>query len=214
MKFVTINTAVELLCFLAALVFLLKDKSTAWRLLIFYLLLTFLTETTGLYLRKMGIANLHVYNAFLVFECVFISYFFFTLYKVYGYQIKWLLGWLFVFALMYVTELTYYNFETFVSITATIMSVVFVFVALYFYYLKLEDDQYESLSTSAPFWWVSGALFFYFGSTVCNLFFDYLKQYEVGKYDKSVRYLIFNILNIILYSFWTFSFICRYRQRK
>jgi len=216
MKFVTFNTAIELICFLAALVFLRKDKSAAWKLFILYLLFTFLVETTGLYLRKHGISNMELYNGFLIFECSFISYFFFNLYKSYQYKLKWLIGWWVAFLVMYITELAYYDFEfnNFASITATVMSVVFVLASLYYYYRKLEDESYEPLLSSASFWWISGVLFFYFGSTACNLFFDYLQQHEFGTYDRSVRYVIFNILNVILYSFWTFSFICRYRQRK
>lgn len=167
-------------------------------------------------MRSHSISNIKLYNGFLVVECLFISYFFFNLYKDFHYKLRWLIGWLVLFFAMYIAELGYYHFDfnNFTSITATIMSVVFVLASLYYYYCKLEDESYEPLLSSASFWWVSGALFFYFGSTACNLFFDYLAEYEVGRYNKSVRYLIFNILNIILYSCWTFSFICRYRQRK
>jgi hypothetical protein len=214
MTYFTFNTIIELACFLAALVFLIKDKDPAWKLVIPYLLITFLVETIGLYLRQKGIPNLPIYNGFLVVECIFNSFFFFHLYKSYQNHLRWLVAWLCLFFILYFTELIYNDFSSFTSITASIMSVVFVLACLYFYYLKLKDETYEPLLASAPFWWISGALFFYFGSTVCNLFFDYLKQYEVGTYHRSVRYLIFNILNIILYSFWIFSFICRYRQKK
>lgn len=214
MRLITFNTAIEFICFLAALVFLIKVKDVAWKLLIPYLLFIFLIETTGLYLRTHGISNLRLYNGFLVLEGVFISYFFFHLYKPYAYKLKWLMGWLCIFFTMYITECIYHDFNGFASITASLMSVVFVLVGLYFYYRKLKDESYEPLVSSASFWWVSGTLFFYFGSTVCNLFFDYLKEYEVVHYNQSVRYVIFNILNIILYSFWILSFICKYRQRK
>lgn len=214
MKLVTFNTAIELICFLAALFLLPKDKDLAWKLIIPYLFLTFLVETAGLYLRKQGISNLELYNGFLVLECFFTSFFFFRLYRIYQVKLKWLIGWLTTFSAVYVIEIIYYDFSSFTSLAATIMSVVFVLSCLYFYYLKLKDELYEPLLSSASFWWISGSLFFYFGSTVCNLFFDYLRENEPGKYNQSVRYLIFNILNMILYSFWIFSFICRYRQRR
>lgn len=214
MKLVTFNTAIELICFLAALFLLPRDKDLAWKLMIPYLFLTFLVETAGLYLRKHGISNLELYNGFLVLECFFTSFFFFMLYRIYNVKLRWLIVWLTTFATVYVIEIIYYDFSSFTSLAATIMSVVFVLSCLYFYYLKLKDELYEPLLSSASFWWISGSLFFYFGSTVCNLFFDYLRENEPGKYNQSVRYLIFNILNIILYSFWIFSFICRYRQRR
>ncbi|MEO7212577.1 hypothetical protein [Mucilaginibacter sp.] len=214
-KLFTLNTVAELICFLVALIFLYRDKSAAWRLLIVYLLLTFAAETTGLVIRKVFLSpNLPVYNTFVVVECFFTSYFFYTLFKPYGYSMKWLFGWLALFTVMYISELFYVQFADFVAVTASIMSIVFVLACMWFYYLKLTDERYEPLLQSAEFWWVSGALFFYFGSTACNIFFDYLKQNEVSTYNSSIRYIIFNVLNIILYSFWSFSSVCRYRQRK
>ncbi|RZK59085.1 MAG: hypothetical protein EOO91_06210 [Pedobacter sp.] len=214
MRLITFNTSIEFICFLAALTFLIKVKDGAWKLLIPYLLLAFSIETAGLYLRTHGISNLELYNGFLILENLMISYFFFNLFKPYAVKVKWLIGWLGVFFTLYIIEIVYSDFKDFVSITASIMSVVFVLASLYFYYLKLKDESYEPLISSASFWWVSGSLFFYFGSTVCNLFFDYLKEYEVVQYNRSVRYVIFNILNVILYSSWIISFICKYRQKR
>nr|WP_294943265.1 hypothetical protein [uncultured Mucilaginibacter sp.] len=214
-KLITLNTAAEFLCFLAALIFLYRDKSAAWRLFMFYLLLTFCTETTGLVMRKVyGMPNLQLYNIFVLAECSFTSIFFYNLLKPYGYSIKWLYGWLATFALMYTAELWFTHFKEFAAFSAAGMSIVFVLACLWFYYLKLTDERYEPLLSSGEFWWVSGALFFYFGSTACNIFFDYLSQNEVSTYNGSIRYIIFNVLNIILYSFWSFSSICRYRQRR
>lgn len=215
LNLITINTVVEFVCFLAALIFLIRDKDAAWRLPVAYLLLTFATETFGLVLRKVyGLPNLQVYNVFLVIECLFISYFLYHIFKPYGYTIKWLWSWLGIFAVIYTSEILYHKFDDFVAITAAIMSITFVFACLWFYYLKLIDPKYEPLLSSAQFWWISGSLLFYFGSTACNIFFDYLIQNEYSTYDRSVRYVIFIVLNIVLYSFWSYSFICRYRQRR
>lgn len=211
----TLNTVAECICFLAALLFLYGDNNTAWRLAIVYALLTFATESTGLIMRKViGVPNLGLYNCFVIVECSFTSYFFYTLFKPYGLQKKWLFGWLGLMAAIYTGELFYTQFKEFVTVTAAVMSIGFVLACFWFYYLKMIDEQYEPLLQSAQFWWVSGALFFYFGSTACNIFFDYLTYNEVSTYDHSIRYIIFNILNVILYSFWSYSFICRYRQRK
>jgi hypothetical protein len=70
------------------------------------------------------------------------------------------------------------------------MSVVFVLASLYFYYLKLKDEHFEPLMFSAPFWWVSGTLFFYFGSTACNNFLDYLPSMKAITFSRSIRYII------------------------
>ena len=215
MIYITINTVPELICFAAALVFLLKDKEPAWRMLIIYLMLTCITEFTGIYIREvLHGPNMAVYNIYLLAECFFVSTFFYHLFKDNNNKFKWWMAWPGVFLVMYITELFYNNFRSFVSVTASVMSVVFVLASLLFFYNKLKEEHFEPLLTSAQFWWVSGTLCFYFGSTVCNLFNDYLINNEVVVYDRSIRYLIFNILNIILYISWSYAFICRYRQRK
>jgi hypothetical protein len=215
MMFITINTVCELICFLAALVFLVKDKDPAWKLFIFYLLFTCITEFTGIYMNRVWhMYNYQLYNVYLLFECGVTSYTFYRLYKPYKNTGKWLIGWYAIFAVIYMVELLYVHFKGFVYITATVMSVVFVFASLYYYYVKLKDEHFEQLSISAPFWWISGALFFYFGSTACNVFFDYLAKSNALSFGQSIRYYIFNVLIIILYAFWSYAFLCRYLQRK
>lgn len=216
MIFITVNTLSEFICFLAALIFLAKDKDPAWRLFIPYMLLTYLVETGGVYLRLVAhTPNFQLYNAFLLCEFGFTSYFFYHLYKPYKQTKKWLVIWTCIYTAIYITEFTIYHFNNFVSVTASVMSVVFVLASLYFYYLKLNDENFEPLHFSAPFWWVSGTLFFYFGSTTCNIFFDYLASSNVATYfGHSIRYYIFYILDVILYFFWSYAFLCRYLQRK
>jgi hypothetical protein len=38
-------------------------------------------------------------------------------------------------------------------------------------------------------------------------------QDQISAVTHSARYIVFSILNIILYSCWSYSFICRYFQR-
>lgn len=215
MIYITLNTAAELICFFVALVFLLKDKDPAWRIPIPFLLLTCLVEFTGIHMRVVWrVPNGLLYSFFLLAECGFISYFFYHLYKRYFNKPRWLFAWLGLFLIIYITEMAIRGFGSYASLSAVAMSVVFVLAACLFYYLKLKDEQFEPLLTSPSFWWVSGCLFFYFGGTACNVFFDYLRTNEVSSYSASVRHQIFIVLNIILYSLWSVSFICRYRQRR
>ncbi|MFC5285228.1 hypothetical protein [Pedobacter alpinus] len=211
----TINTITELSCLLIAVFCLFRDKDSTWRMLIIYLFLTVLTEMLGIhYAKVLHQSNVWIYNIFISIECFTISYFFYQLFKPYGLQLKWLINWLVVFFMILSYELLTKNFTRFASNTATIISIVFVFAALIYFYKKLTDEKFEQLTVYAPFWWVSGTLFFYFGSTCCNLLFDYLTVQTSRVYGISVNYLIFNILNIILYLLWSYAFICRYLRRK
>ena len=215
MFYITFNTAAEFVCFVAALVFLFKDASAVWRLLIFYLFFTCFVEVAAIYIRRVLVQpNFAIYNVFILFECSVTTCMLYNLYKPHRHKAKWLIGWIAAFLIMYTVELVRNHFSNFVTVTATVMSVVFVMASLYFFYVKLKDEQFERLIYSAPFWWVSGVLCFYFGSTACNLFFDYLIRYEFITYNHSIRYIIFNVLNIVMYLFWSIAFICRYRQRR
>ncbi len=210
----TVNTVAELTCLLVAAFCLIKDKTPIWRYFIVYLLLTFVTEMTGSYLRKMtDISNAPLYNIYLLIECGFISCFFYNLYLQYTNKRSLLVTWLCIFLVMYVLEGLQFHFAKFVNVTASTESVVFVLASLYFYYLILRDDQYIVLNSYAPFWWVNGTLIFYFGSTATNIFNDYL-VHEIKLITMSIRYVTYSILNVLLYACWSYAFICRFLQRK
>ncbi|HVI47200.1 MAG TPA: hypothetical protein VM802_20145 [Chitinophaga sp.] len=159
----------------------------------------------------MHVSNVWVYNIFQLAECFSISLFFYHLYRQYVNIRKWLIAWLVVFVVIYITEATDNHFQRFNNATATIMAVAFVLASLYYFYLMLKDTRYQSLGFYAPFWWISGVLLFYFGGVIFNILFQYIA--DTANFPFSMRYIIFNILNIFLYTSWSYAFICRYRQR-
>ena len=159
--------------------------------------------------------NYLIYTIYMFFECLMVSTFFYYIYKRYHHKIKLLYSWMALFLVIYLMELYTSHFKSFPSFTATFMSVVFVVASLYFYLLIIKDERFRQLSTYPPFWIVNGILLYYFGSTACNVFYDYLVQNENGiKATLSIRYIIFNVLNVLLYACWSYAFICRYYQRK
>ncbi|MGF7042242.1 hypothetical protein [Mucilaginibacter lappiensis] len=213
-SYFTVNTVSEFVCLITSLICLTRDKCLAWRLLVFYMLLNCATEVAGIYIRvKLHHHNYPVYNLLLLAECGTVTFFFYYLFKGYKNIMPYVIIWLVIFMAVYITELILNQMGQFLFYTASVMSIVFVFTALYFYYLMLMDEKYMQLSTYAPFWWVNGALFFYFGSTTCNIFFNYLIKDTHILFGNSIRYIVFSILNIILYGFWSYAFICRYLQR-
>ncbi|MBB6501550.1 hypothetical protein [Pedobacter cryoconitis] len=211
--FFTVNTITELLCLMICLFCLFRDKDIYWRSFMIYLFLVCAVEFTGIYLRLLHKSNYELYTYFLVIECTMISCFFYRLYRKYHFKPSRLFSWLGLFMSIYGLELYTNHFSNFAYKTAAIMSVVFVIASLYYYMLILRDEHFRKLETYPPFWIVNGVLFFYFGSTACNVFFDYLMQDKITSLGLSVRYVTFNILNVILYSCWSYAFICRYRQR-
>jgi len=209
------NTISELICFLAALFFLAKDKEPAWKLLIAYLALTCLTEMGAIHLRRvMHVHNSWLYNLFLLAECAMNTCFFYYLFSALKHRNKLLLIWITIFLLAYVTELYFIHFYMFAANTATVMAIVFVLASIYYYYLLLVAPSHVNLKVHAPFWWVNGTILFYFGSTATDLFFDYLVHHKAPEFSQSVYYIISSMLNILLYCCWLYAFICRYYQRR
>jgi hypothetical protein len=197
----------EIACFVTALVCLTKDSHLAWRSMVLFLLIICLTEVTGLFIRKSHHSNAWLYNIYLVFEASFTSLLFGSILGKYFNSKPLILSGLAVLLLLYVYELFDHGLYIFNDLTATVMSVIFVLYSVLYYFLLIKDEEYVDLKRSAPFWWVAGALFFYFGSTACNLFYPFLKDVKIAGHN--ITYYIFTALTILLYSCWSYSFICK-----
>jgi uncharacterized membrane protein YfcA len=215
--YLTINTIAEGLCAIASIFCLYRDKALAWRLFIPFMLLTVLVEIAGIYIRQQHRPNFMLYNMFLVVECAVQNYFFYYLYASYrdipkprGYL---LIVFVLFFVLFFFAELVYNRFNAYVSVSSTILSVELILASVYFYYLLLCEEHSRRLSGYAPFWWVNGTICFYFAGIASNLFFNYLVQDHTHGINHSARYIVFSMLNIILYISWSYAFLCRYRQR-
>lgn len=211
--YLTVNTIAETICFLIAAACLAKDRSFVWRSMIFFLLCTCIAEFIGFYIKKLYLAdrlhvhpNVWIYNILLIFQMSFISWFFHRIVIQIANIAKLILSGYILLITLYTYELISHGFFVYNNLTNTVMSVLFVlYCYLYFYYL-LKDDRYVNLKHSPGFWWIGGALLYYFGRTACNVFFDILSQYRP---DILITYPIYKILNVILYTFWSYSFISR-----
>ena len=212
--YITVNTLTEYFCFAISLFCLYRDKDKVWKGFILFLLLTCITETAGIYIRNELLRpNFMLYNIFLVVECAALNLFFYHLVKTNENGKTLLVAWLVFFLLFYFFELYTKHFSAYVSTSSTIMSVEIVLASIYFYYRLLKEEKFRQLSKYAPFWWVNGTICFYFAGMACNIFFQYLVQDATPGVTHSARYIVFSILNVILYACWSYSFICRYFQR-
>lgn len=206
----------ELVCLIVALCFVVKDKIWFWKINIAYLLIASATEARGAYLSARHQHNVGLFNTFVLVEIAFISFGMYYCLKKYidprpivfaGLGISYL-----VFAIFALRNgLSFYN-DVFNDQTVNVMSVIFVLYCLYYYYKLLNDEETLELKYHPEFWWVSGVLFFYFGSTATNLTYGLFK---IKLFDHIPLHLfIYYIINIILYSNWIYSYICRAIQRK
>lgn len=208
----TSSSYAELLCLGFAIYFLSKDKNPFWRITIWYLVIVMVTEIAGRYCAITYRTNLFAYNIYTLFEVSYVTYGFYTFTKQYADIKKWIIATYGAIILIYITFTAIYGIHVYNAFTISIMSVVFVIYGLLYFYLLLKDEDYIDLKFHAAFWWVGGALIFYFGSTLANFFDDIIQQKFLGKYN--TRAIIYTTLNFFLYGLWAYSFICRARQRK
>ncbi len=202
----------EVICFIAALAIIWKDKNAFGKVITCYLAIALLTEEAAAYLAIRGIHNLWLFNLYIIFEIVAISYGLYYCIKRYTIPKLIFIISLGIIGLTYIFFLITKPFTDLNTITITVMSVIFTLYCLYYYYLLLKDEKFIEIQTHPEFWWVTGVLFYYFGSTMSNIFDGLFTVKLIG--FATLRYCIYILLNLILYSFWLYSFICRMKQRK
>lgn len=209
-NYLTVNTVSECLCLAAAVAFVGRDKTFAWRCMPLFLLFTCAAELIGIYIySSTSSQNNHwLYNGLLVFQVLFTHIMYFYLLAPYRkYKLMLLVG-IGLLVMNYSYDMLTAGIFKFSVHTYTMLAVLNILYGLVYYYLKLNDDErYENLLYSAGFWWVAGNLFFSFGSTVSNLFDDQL--YSIKLNGHHLTFYIFRGLDIILYGFWTYAFYCR-----
>lgn len=214
-RYLTLNISVELICLGIALFSLNIKAGKAWLSMIPFLLIICLTEMGGKYLKVIylqdtvhNLPNSWLYNVLLVFQALFISLHFKYLIGNYVNSKPLIYSGLALTALLYLYELRDHGLYNFHLVTKIVLSVQFISYGLYYYYNLLKDNNYVNLRYSAAFWWVTGILLFSFGSVICDLFYYKLSLILVNSKVNLVTY-IYNALNIILYSCWNYSFICK-----
>ena len=207
------GTTVEFCCFILAIFLLWRDKQILWRSTIWFLAFVCFTELiAGRWAARTFHNNIFVYNIYTLFEGGFISFGIYQCLKKYTNPKKIIISGLVIFYLTYIAFFITHGIAPYNTWAASIMTVIFVLYCLYYYYLVITDEEIIEINKSPEFWWMTAVLFFYFGSTTGNLFHELFTQIIVGGH--SIRAHLFVVLNVILYSLWAYSFICRFKQRR
>jgi len=209
LNYFTLTIIAELSCLLVAIICLSKDNVRIWHYFSAFLLITVIAELTGIYLKR----NHHphngwVYNILMVFEFAFINIMYVAIFRRYSIGKAIIISGFGLFALLYTYEFLKHGLFEYNNLSYTTMSIILVIYALFYYYDLMNNDNYIRIIYSAEFWWVTGGLFYYFGETACDLFYDKLQAVHIAFFH-SLTYYIYNILNLLLYGCWSYSFICR-----
>ena len=209
-----INILIEISCLIASLFFLRNDLTKFSCITTAYLAIVCVTEIIGLlYVKTFHQSNAWIYNIFIIFEATYISYGLYLALKPLSSKAIVVCSFpLVIFCSTYVFEIFNHGYLRFQTLAITIGSVLFVFISLIYFYLLIKQKNPINLKTHPQFWWVAAVLFYYFGSTIYNLFIHFLYK----DFPKSYAILIYIMLglNLLLYSIWIYSFICNSRQRK
>jgi len=171
-----------------------------------------MTEIAGRALAIQKHDNNWLYNIYLIFEASVTMVMFDHFLNEYQRSSRRITFSLVPLLLLYVFEVDRHGLYQSHAITINVMSILFTFYALFYYHLLLRDDAYYDLLKDPAFWWVAGSLFYYFGTTACNIYFLIFIDEKSGLLTS--RNSIYTSMNIILYSFRSYSFLCRYQQRK
>lgn len=206
-KYLTINTVVEGACFICSFLWLSREKSRIWKYFSFYLLINCVTELLGIYLKSNHENNQWPYNIAMIFEAGFVTLMLGEIMNKFKKGKPIVISGLAIIFVAYCYDSMAHSFTEFHDVTYNILSVIFVVISLYFFYLMIKDEGYIDLKYSSSFWWATGTLFFYFGSTAVNLFRGKLHILITPKHF--LTYYIYIVLNILLYTCWSYSFICR-----
>ncbi|RWY50084.1 hypothetical protein [Mucilaginibacter gilvus] len=214
-KYISINIVLELLCLLAAMAYVLKDKSLIWKSSIVFMLLTIVMEELGRHfnLTNQWKNNQLVYNLLTLPEAVFISSMFYCMLKDYIRSRPVVITGLALIYGLYLYEFIQNGPFLYMNMTITVMSVMFSVYSFLYLYLFIKNEAYVELKKHAAFWWVTGALMYYFGGLATNLLFTVMPFADVDINARLYSY-VYVALNLFLYGFWSYSFKCRYQQTR
>lgn len=206
------NLLIEFCCFLVYLYFCKPGIGKIYTILFWFLLFTIIVESVGYYLRYfLSINNQWVYNIYVVVEMIIIAS---LLGELIGpfFNIRRVNRWVGILLFSsYTIETISTHFQKYASITNSLFSVyVVIMCCLYFYYF-LHSEEDIPILVHPPFWLISGLFFFYFGSSACNLFFDYLAMVNL-QHARPLRYFIMLLLNFLLYGCWGYAIVCQKKQ--
>ncbi|MDB5139775.1 MAG: hypothetical protein JWR12_1691 [Mucilaginibacter sp.] len=203
----------EWVCFIAA-VLLVSNLNNYLHTIRYYLCFVVIVESICYYLAWIErVNNQWLYNIFILVEFSYGIWLYYNFIS-FKYFKPIIIFFCILFFSTYIFELVSYGgISTFFNRADTIESVIIIGLCMLYYYTLFQQEEYINLSEDPIFWIVSGSFIFYTTSIGLDTFFKKLVEVRIN-HSISLRYIIMNLLNIILYSCWIKSFICMRIKQK
>lgn len=213
MRISHLNIAIEFICLIISLFFLRRNRDIFSKATIGYLALVLITEIGGaIWTSIYHKNNSWIYNIYSVFEATYICLGFYYLLVKNNLNSLWAILTTYVFFLIsYLAETFYHGFFKYHSVTNTIVSICFVILSLIYFFRLIRNEKAFNLQYYSSFWWVAAIMIYYFGGTMYNLFVFYAVKHNQGL---AILVHTMLLLNLLLYSIWSYSYICSSRHRK
>lgn len=206
-----ISLFIEIICLILAVIYLGKKQAGWYWYFIPFMFLIVALESTGYIMAAFFRLNNHwVYNIEMLLEIFTIPLLFTKIFSDAAMKERNIIvGGFFVMLTAFMIESIHKGFLTYNTFTYLAMSAIFTFYGGTYFYNLLKRPEPVNNSKFAPLWIVAGIFIFYFTGAAVNVFFDQLMQLNISR-GIPLRYIIFTVLNAILYGFWSYAFRCRH----
>ena len=192
---------------------LFKQPRTALYLKLFcpFLGVSILVEGYALYLRAQNRSNLVLYSYFTTLEFVFYLYVLSCI--VSNPKMRSVIRYTLVLnAFIAVIDIFFIQKNGFNSIAYSFSCLLVISFSIFYFFELFRNPQSKRIINEPEFWICLGLLFYYCSTLpvfgVITVFFT------VSQRVINILFILLNIMNIILYTFFIIAFLCRVRIRK
>ena len=215
MRMLSFYIVLELLTFIAALVWCNGRKSGVFKLFIPFTLLTVFTESTARYLGYYCNVkdNSFVYTIFYPIDFLFYSYLFYV--SVRNQALRKTVGVIAVLVLAFMINNAiwiqgFFKLNTYSDLLERIVLVGFCF--LYLFDLLQQSEDIQSPLKLPMFWVVTGLLFYNLGGMVMISLYDFARVNKLNWNGTRIFDIVFRTINVLLYAPFIIAFRLCYKS--
>jgi hypothetical protein len=202
---------IQIICLLASInLFFQASIPRYLKLFPFFMFITLIVEITAWFFIRYKMNVTLLYIVFTSFEFVF--YLFIIGFSIYNLKARKIILWLMaVYPILVLLNRIFIQPRSFHTITYSIGCLFVVAACIYYFFELFQSTHSVNLVMEPPFWICAGLLFFY----CCTFPLIGLWNFLPGLPDiilKNLNYIL-TILNILLYTLFSISFLCvRFRR--